>query len=89
VSRFRLATAALVAVAMMSLGAAACTPEQDTLIGTGIANLITFILFIHVYGDPLGFPVGSTTSVPTTDTTPTTPPVTDPPVTQPPDTVAG
>ena len=77
--RVRLAVAAVVAVAMMSIGAAACTPEQANEIGTGLVNAIGFILFIHVYGDPVW-----TAPTTTPDTTPTTtPPVTDPPTTQP------
>jgi len=50
-TRFRLIVAAIVAVAMMSLGAAACTPADQaalqtdlTTLGQGIAALPGFIL---------------------------------------------
>ena len=38
------------------------TPEQQAQIGTGLANLITFILFVHVYGDPAAPPSPATTA---------------------------
>jgi hypothetical protein len=66
--RFRVVIASFVAAAMLSTGAAACTPEQSSLIGTGLVNLITFILFVHVYGDPVGSGPGGT--IPTTTAPP-------------------
>jgi hypothetical protein len=48
VSRFRLVIATFVAVAMMSFGAAACTPEQQVQAGRdfaqGVSGLIGFSL---------------------------------------------
>ena len=65
--KMRKAAAMVVAVAMLSVGATACTPEQQSQIGTALANFITFLLFINVYGDPAPTPTP-------TSTPPTTPP---------------
>jgi len=42
-NRFRLIVAAIVAVAMMSLGAAACTPEDQIKAQTDLTNFGMFI----------------------------------------------
>jgi hypothetical protein len=47
-SRFRIVIATLVAVAMMSLGAAACTPEQQAEVGPALSGVIAFILLSAV-----------------------------------------
>jgi hypothetical protein len=43
--KVRVAVAGLVAVAMMSFGAAACTPEQQVQVGTGLGQVIGFLIF--------------------------------------------
>ena len=43
--RFRLLIAGLVAVAMMSLGAAACTPEQQTEAGNVVTVFVDNLVF--------------------------------------------
>jgi hypothetical protein len=48
-SRFRIVIATLVAVAMMSLGAAACTPEQQAQKPEGIAGLVLSILAFNLW----------------------------------------
>jgi len=48
-SRFRIVIATLVAVAMMSLGAAACTPEQQAQKPEGIAGLVLALISFTVF----------------------------------------
>ena len=54
---------------MMTFGVAACTPAQQTEFGGFLGNLITWILFLNVYGDPAPPQPPATTPTP-----PTTPP---------------
>jgi len=53
--RFRLVIATLVAVAMMSVSTAACTPEQQAEAPAAIGNLIEFLFyaFVLTYVAPL------------------------------------
>jgi hypothetical protein len=44
--RFRLVIATLVAVAMMSIGTAACTPDQQAEAGPVLGQVITLLLDI-------------------------------------------
>ena len=63
--KIRSTVAAIVAVAALSSGAAACTPVQQQQFGDFLGRLITFILFVNVYGDPLP-PTGPPTTEPVT-----------------------
>lgn len=60
--RIRLVIATLVAVAMMSFGAAACTPEQQAQVeafpaalGTGIGQVFTLWLWVIAHGPGSGY----------------------------------
>jgi hypothetical protein len=44
----RTGVAGLVAVAMMSFGAAACTPEQQAQVGTGLGQVVEFYLYLAI-----------------------------------------
>jgi hypothetical protein len=64
--RIRLVCATLVAVALMSFGAAACSPEQTaqlntqlqelpSALGTGIGEVITLWLWVAAHGPGSGY----------------------------------
>ena len=41
--RFRLAVATLVAVALLTVGSAACTPEQQAAVGAGVGAFFSLV----------------------------------------------
>ena len=70
-TRFRLVIASFVAVAMMSVGAAACTPQQQIDAG----NFVYLLIYLHLIGaPPLTISTGPPASAPASTVPTTLPP---------------
>ena len=56
--RVRLTIAIILATAMMSFGATACTPEEEASFGTGIGQVIGLVITLVILGSAPPCPNG-------------------------------